>query len=120
MNKELLEEIKEAFFKEERLIGRLASFFEEYNDFEMDELFINDVELDEIKRKMLKINEKLIANVSESVGKELDILNVVPEDSKVELEIKEENPFSFAVYVEKDGFVIESSHEDEEESSDEP
>lgn len=122
MSKELVEEIKSAFLKEDRLMQRLSSLFCEFNDFELDELFTNEDEQDEIKRKLLKINEKLIGSISKTLQKELNIIDVVPEDSKVDLEIgindenEDKSTLKFSIFVEEDGFVIESEQDIEEES----
>lgn len=116
MNKEIYNNIKETFLEEARLIGRLDHFFNEFIDFEFDEMGINYEEVDEIAKKAQKINDKLIKNINEKTSLNITTKRVDIENRKVEYRVEfEEEESDFAILIENDGFTIETDELSDED-----
>jgi regulator of sigma D len=134
MNNELFDKIEDAFVKEARLVQRLNSFMFEYNHFEYDEMGINMEEADEVKKRVEKIHNKLMNNVSSILdftlkSKNIDILHhrvdltatIQEEKQEDEETIIVKKDIDFSIIVDEDGFELEivKDNSDEDNKTDE-
>jgi regulator of sigma D len=134
MNNELFDKIEDAFVKEARLVQRLNSFMFEYNHFEYDEMGINMEEAEEVKKRVEKIHNKLMNNVSSILdftlkSKNIDILHhkvdltatIQEEKQEDEETIIVKKDIDFSVIVDEDGFELEivKDNSDEDNKTDE-
>jgi regulator of sigma D len=134
MNNELFDKIEDAFVKEARLVQRLNSFMFEYNHFEYDEMGINMEEAEEVKKRVEKIHNKLMNNVSSILdftlkSKNIDILHhrvdltatIQEEKQEDEETIIVKKDIDFSIIVDEDGFELEivKDNSDEDNKTDE-
>jgi len=116
-SEEIFENLKDIFLQEHRLVERLRYFFDEYNNFEFDEMGLNMEEVDNIGNKAIKIKEKLFEKIQNQFPYKIDKIktdikhNKVVFDVIVEHKEEENETFGFSVIVEDEGFILEHNLE---------
>lgn len=112
MNDEIFEELKSSLSTQERLLKRFYDFCIEYFNFEFDELGINADEAENIKRKALKIKDKIIQEINNSKNYKIIDNSANIFENKVKLILQynineSKKTVKFEIFVEKESFTVE-------------
>lgn len=112
----LIEDLKNLFLEQERLIGRFLSFSKEFREFEYDTSGINFDEAEDIERKAKIIAHKIFDEINNSNELySLDIKEIMVVKNIIVFEaFTEEDKNEVKIIFDEDGFVLELRAPEEE------
>lgn len=131
MKDEIYEKLEDAIVHESRLVEKTKDYMLQYFNFEYDEMGLNMEEADELMGKVEKLANKLVNNISSSIGISIDIMEIdcsvltigmllhtFDEVNKGSGEVETvPQSIPFSLIIEDDGFLLEVQEIHKEEQN---